>query len=97
MPGGVELPVGEGERLLDALDETIATAGLPTACRAGNCGACLVRVERGGSALVEAGGAERETLRALGARPGERLGCQLRIRSELESDSTTIWLVLARA
>ena len=97
MPRGVELRVAEGERLLDAFDETIASAGLPTACRAGNCGACLVSVERGASALIPPGEAERETLRVLGAVPDQRLGCQLQVRAGLESDSTTIWLVVARA
>lgn len=77
-PSGVELPVAPGERVLDALDDWPET-GLPFACRAGNCGACLTLVRSGGALLAPAGRAERETLAELGpVQPELRLGCQLR-------------------
>lgn len=75
-PSGIELDVARGERVLDAADDH-PEAGLPLACRAGNCGACLVAVRRGGAALVPAGAHERETLAAVGACAGQRLACQL--------------------
>ncbi len=78
-PSGVVLRVASSERVLDVLDEA-PEAGLPLACRAGNCGACLLVVRRGGELLAPPDLAERETLAAFGAAPpGERLGCQLRV------------------
>jgi len=77
-PSGVVLQVAPGERVLDAADEQ-PPFGLPLACRAGNCGACLVSVRAGQDALRPAADHERETLRALGARADQRLACQARI------------------
>jgi ferredoxin len=78
-PAGLELDAALGERVLDAADDHPA-AGLPLACRAGNCGACLVSVLAGASALQAPDAGERETLAALGAEPWQRLACQLVVR-----------------
>jgi ferredoxin len=78
LPEGRALPLPGGERVLDVLDEAWAGAGLPTACRAGNCGACVVAVIAGAELLDPPDARERETLLAAGAAPGDRLGCQLR-------------------
>lgn len=83
MPGGPELTVLSGERLLDVLDDQELSV-LPTACRGATCGTCAVRVLRGGELLEEAGRGEKETLRALGRRGDERLGCQVVVRGEGE-------------
>jgi ferredoxin len=78
-PSGLVLRVATSERVLDILDEA-PEAGLPLACRAGNCGACLLIVREGAELLDPPDLAERETLTAFGgAPPGERLGCQLRV------------------
>jgi ferredoxin len=94
-PSGVQLDIGEGERVLDAVDEH-PVLGLPTACRAGNCGACLVSVRAGMNALLEPAALERRTLAEIGTCPGQRLGCQLRVRVALEPGSGPIVLVVAR-
>jgi ferredoxin len=78
-PSGLVLRVASSERVLDVLDDA-PDAGLPIACRAGNCGACLVEIRSGAELLLPPDLAERETLTAFGAAPpGERLGCQLRV------------------
>jgi len=78
LPSGQSATLAAGERLLDALDDAAAIMAMPTACRGGTCGACLVQVVRGAEALCEAQPHERETLDALGAAADQRLGCQLR-------------------
>ena len=52
--------------------------GLPlrVACRAGDCGTCLVWLRRGGEALARPSAGERETLARLGAPADARLACQ---------------------
>jgi ferredoxin len=92
---GLQLDVAAGERVLDALDEHPAL-GLPTACRAGNCGACLVEVTAGMAALAEPAALERRTLAEIGASADQRLGCQLRARAELESGSGPVVLRVVR-
>jgi ferredoxin len=77
LPSGLTVRVPRGERLLDVLDELGPASGLPSACRAGNCAACLVRVVRGSEALAPAEPGEADTLRALG-HANDRLGCQVR-------------------
>lgn len=78
-PSGLVLRVAGSERVLDVLDDA-PEAGFPLACRAGNCGACLLAVREGAELLDPPDLAECETLVAFGgAPPGERLGCQLRV------------------
>jgi ferredoxin len=78
-PAGVELALAEDERLLDALDDgqQHTRAALPTACRAGNCGACRVRVLAGSAFLSPAEPHELRLLQELKAGDDERLGCQV--------------------
>jgi ferredoxin len=94
-PSGREVHAAFGERVLDAA-EARGVVALPLACRAGNCGACLVNVPQGADALAPPAAREAETLSALGARPGQRLGCQLRIRDAAESGDLVV-LSAARA
>jgi ferredoxin len=78
-PRGVLLEAAEGgERLLDLLDEQ-SIASVPLSCRGAHCGICRLRVVRGASCFEPPGRLECETLAALGAGTGERLGCQLRL------------------
>jgi adenylate cyclase len=91
-PSGIAVQVRPGERVLDVADEQPA-AGLPLACRAGNCGACRVRVRAGGRALLPAASHERESLRELGAGSDERLACQACVDPNA-SDTAEIVLVL---
>ena len=94
-PSGLEFTVQLGERVLDAADAS-GRAGLPTACRAGNCGICLVRVEHGSETLVRPGPAELQLLADLRAPAGQRLGCQIAIRLDAEVTAGPLVLVGAR-
>lgn len=76
MPLGTAVELMPGERLLDALDEQGVPA-LPTACRAANCGICVVVVRGEEAGLAPPGAAEQRLLAGLGARAGQRLGCQI--------------------
>jgi adenylate cyclase len=88
-PGAVLLELAPGERLLDVADDRRGALPLPTACRAGNCGACLVRIREGAEWLEPASSAERATLGELRAAPDQRLGCQLHARGELSAGPPT--------
>jgi ferredoxin len=94
-PSGREVRADFSERVLDAA-EARGVVALPLACRAGNCGACLVDVPQGADALEPPAAREAETLSALGARPGQRLGCQVHIRDSAEADELVV-LSAARA
>ena len=79
---GCALEASAGDRLLDLLDDLVRH-GLPLACRGGNCGTCRVRVLEGEYALVPPTAAEQKLLELCGARRSERLGCQIRVRTDL--------------
>jgi ferredoxin len=79
---GCDLEAAGGDRWLDLLDD-LASHGLPIACRGGNCGTCRVRVLEGEYALVPPTAAEQKLLELCGAQRSERLGCQIRVRTEL--------------
>jgi len=95
-PDGPLVALPAGERVLDALDEAWPGAGLPTACRAGNCGACLVAVLAGAERLEPPAPHERATLQAVGAAADQRLGCQLRTRSQPELTGELVLRVIRR-
>jgi ferredoxin len=94
-PSGRSVRAAAGERVLDAA-EAVGLVALPLACRAGNCGACLVDVPEGADTLAPAGPRETDTLAALAARPGQRLGCQVRI-ADRAPDGASVVLSAARA
>lgn len=80
-PLGVRAQILPGQRLLDVLDE----AGRPafrTACRAGNCGACLLTVLQGAFEWRPPSAREHTTLMQLRAAGDERLGCQLVLQGD---------------
>lgn len=79
-PSGCEVEVEGPKALIDVLDELPGTQ-VPLSCRAAHCGACRVSVEAGAASLWPALSDEVETLQRLGAREGERLACQLRLRA----------------
>lgn len=59
-----------------------AEATIPFGCRAGTCGACVLRVERGLETLDAMGFVEQDTLNVIGVDdPCARLGCQIILRS----------------
>jgi ferredoxin len=89
----VELALAPGERLLDALDDAQHTrSALPTACRAANCGECLVQVIEGDTQLAPASPRERALLRELAVSEGRRLGCQL--HAEIGASGTVVLRVI---
>lgn len=96
LPIGPELVVQAGERVLDALDEH-ARGGLPTACRAANCGICLVEVTAGAGALAPPSARETRLLGVLGAPPTHRLGCQIAIRTDSPEREDPVILVVQLA
>lgn len=95
-PSGLEFAVQPGERVLDAADAS-GRPGLPTACRAGNCGICLVRVEQGLAALSAAEPAELRLLAELRAGLDQRLGCQIALRPDADATADPVILVAAQA
>lgn len=90
-PIGLTLELALGDRLLDAADDhaevSAATPLLPLACRAGNCGACLLRVREGAAQFAPPSQTEAAALRELGAAADQRLGCQLHARADLPEPS----------
>jgi ferredoxin len=98
LPQRVELLVPAGTRLLDALDD-VQGAGLPTACRAANCGLCLVRVLEGERALEPPASAESVLCKALGGAGGAglRLGCQLTLAADAASGQHVVLEIVVAA
>jgi ferredoxin len=90
-PSGVETRVRATERVLDALDDLpggVPGGGLPMACRAGNCGACLVTVRHGAELFAAPDLAECDTLTAFGAtQSGVRLACQLVVSAGVSGEA----------
>jgi len=77
-PGGREVPVPRGFSVLEAS----RFAGIPHASVCGGrgrCSTCRVRVGATTAALPAASAAERRVLDRVGAPPGVRLACQLRL------------------
>jgi ferredoxin len=93
MPLGTVTTLEPGERLLDALDEGGLPA-LPTACRAANCGICIVIVRGDGLGLAPPGPDEQRFLDGLGVSAGQRLGCQVHAASEA-TDAEVVMDILA--
>ena len=59
-----------------------AEATIPFGCRAGTCGACVLRVVRGLEHLDAMGFVEQDTLNVIGVDdPCARLGCQIILRN----------------
>jgi ferredoxin len=94
LPGGDVLELVAGERLLDAVDDQHALGLLPTACRAGNCGMCLVRVHAGAGWLAPPAAEERATLSELGCAADQRLGCQVHVCDALPAQNGPFRVVL---
>ena len=61
-------------------------ADIPFGCRTGSCGMCRVRVARGSEHCSPMSPEERAFLAALGAPPGHRLACLVRVEGDLEID-----------
>ena len=49
-------------------------------CRDGACGACMVKIIKGGEFLNPMKDDERDFLETMGAAPNERLACQCRVK-----------------
>jgi ferredoxin len=95
MPSGRTLELVAGERLLDAVDHEHALGLLPSACRAGNCGTCLVRVREGARWLEPPTAEEDAALSELGCAAGERLGCQVHVCADLPQQISGFRVVFA--
>lgn len=85
-----DLQAADGEVLMvlvrDRLDNTVGVCG-----GAISCGTCLIQFSPEEAArLPEASVDEQEMLEALDAKPGERLGCQLKTSPDLEGLAFTV-------
>jgi ferredoxin len=65
---GSEIEVGDGEKIVDAIEE----AGVPIGCSNGVCGTCEIEVVEGMGNLSELNDEEKD----LGMEGTKRLGCQ---------------------
>jgi ferredoxin len=95
MPLGAIAELAPGERLLDALDER----GLPvlaTACRAANCGICVVVVRGDSAGLAPPEAEEQRLLASLGGAAGRRLGCQIHASSDATDEEVVLDILAAR-
>lgn len=85
-PAGIEIPVDQGESLLEAADR--AGYSWPSVCgRQGVCSTCSVVIVSTATTLAPASSAERETLQILPAWSQNddtlRLACQIRPVADL--------------
>jgi 2Fe-2S ferredoxin len=84
----LEAPDGEVLMVLvrDRIDNTVGVCG-----GAISCGTCLIQFTPEEAArLPEASADEQEMLEALDAKPGERLGCQVKMKPALDGLSLTV-------
>jgi ferredoxin len=72
----------------------LLASALPTACRAANCGICIVIVRGDGLGLAPPGPDEQRFLDGLGVSAGQRLGCQVHAASEA-TDAEVVMDILA--
>ena len=85
-----DLQAVEGDVLMvmvrDRIDNTVGVCGGVI-----SCGTCLMQFEPDEAARLEpASPDEQEMLEALDAGPGERLGCQIKMKPELDGLSLTV-------
>ncbi|MGW2277633.1 2Fe-2S iron-sulfur cluster-binding protein [Streptomyces sp. NPDC001770] len=82
LPKGTEILLPDGSPLTEVEYET-AQRLIPFGCRSGSCGACVVEVLEGFSALGEPDDDELDFLEDLGRTGGaHRLACQCRLRGD---------------
>lgn len=62
-------------------------ASIPFGCEQGICGTCLSSIPEGEDNLSDLEDQEKETLRAMGAEPGQRLICQCRAEGDVTIES----------
>jgi len=93
LPLGLRIQARPGQRLLDVLDY-LERPVFRTACRAGNCGACRLRVCSGAAEWRPPSAREHATLMQLAAAEDERLGCQLILLGD-PPDDIVLDIVLA--
>jgi 2Fe-2S ferredoxin len=85
-----ELSAKAGDVLMilvrDGVDNTVGVCG-----GAISCGTCLVQLSPSEAARLEPPSEEEtEMLEALDAKPGERLGCQIHMKPELDGLALTV-------
>lgn len=74
--------VPEGTDVMSWVDELGASVSF--GCRSGMCGTCVVTILEGAAHLPAASREEKETLEMAGARPDQRLACQLKIFGDVK-------------
>lgn len=81
-PDGLAVDVPVGTPLMKAAEEN--DTFLEFGCRNGMCGTCVITILAGEKYLKPPTPEEQATLEELGAKPGQRLGCQLKITHDLK-------------
>ncbi|AYY57735.1 2Fe-2S iron-sulfur cluster-binding protein [Burkholderia multivorans] len=84
-PQGLEALLSAGSSLTELEFELYGEDTVPFGCKAGACGACVIKVEEGVANLGVKGDEERRFLEALGY-PGIefRLACQCRLNGDVK-------------
>ena len=73
--------VAEGTDVMSWVESLGASVSF--GCRAGMCGTCVVTVAEGAGHLSCATLDEMKTLEEIGAKPGQRLACQLKVYGDV--------------
>lgn len=76
----VDVPVGTPLVKVAEENDTFLEFG----CRNGMCGTCLITITSGGKYLPPPSEEEKITLEDVGAEPGQRLACQIKITHDLK-------------
>ena len=79
----VEVPAGTP--LTQAAEDN--GASIPFSCKAGVCVSCLVNVVKGMENLTPPTENEKATLEGFGAKPNQRLACQVTINGDVEVEN----------
>jgi 2Fe-2S ferredoxin len=79
----VEVPAGTS---LVQVAEDLG-ASIPFSCKAGVCVSCLVNVIKGMENLSPPTENEKATLEGFGAKPNQRLACQVTIKGDVELEN----------
>lgn len=81
-PDDLEIDVSVGTPLMKVAEEN--ETFMEFGCRNGLCGTCIITILAGGEHLKPPTEQEKATLADLGAKPGQRLGCQIKITHNLK-------------
>lgn len=82
---GKTAEVPAGTSLTQAAED--AGASIPFSCKAGVCVSCLINVNKGMENLTPPTENEKATLEGFGAKPNQRLACQVVVNGDCEIEN----------